>query len=223
MSPLSLKPSVMKPFIIKPNAVNQCLGSMLVCLLLLAGCSSSPPENAGNLCDIFTEKKSWYKSAKKAKKRWDVPISIMMSFMYQESSFKAKIKPPRKKLLGFIPWRRQSNSKGFSQATKETWKLYKKATGRSGADRDDFGDAVDFVGWYNHLSYERNRIRKSDAYSLYLAYHEGHGGFKKKTYKKKKWLKDAASKVDSRSRTYSKQLKSCQKKLDRGWLRRLFS
>lgn len=215
----------MKPAFAKHRANFMLVASLLLSLLLLAGCGSSPPENANNLCDIFSEKKSWYKSAKKAKKRWGVPISIMMAFMYQESSFKANIKPPRKKILGFIPGRRLSNSKGFSQATKETWKLYKKATGRSGADRDDFSDAIDFVGWYNHLSYERNRIKKSDAYSLYLAYHEGHGGFAKKTYKsrKKRWLIAAAKNVASRSRTYSKQLKSCQKKLNRGWIRRLFS
>ena len=44
-----------------------------------------------------------------------------------------------------------------------------------GADRDDFNDAIDFIGWYNDQSSRRSKISKSDAYNLYLAYHEGQG------------------------------------------------
>lgn len=196
---------------------------VLVLFILIAGCATTPPENPNNICDIFTEKKRWYKDAKASKKRWGVPISVMMAFAYQESSFKADIKPPRKWILGFIPGPRQSNSKGYSQATKETWQIYKDEAGNWGADRDDFGDAIDFIGWYNHLSHERNGISKSDPYHLYLAYHEGHGGFTRKTYKDKQWLIDVARKVEKRSHTYSGQLKSCEKKLDGGWFSRLFS
>ncbi|MDH5737804.1 MAG: hypothetical protein OEZ23_05805 [Gammaproteobacteria bacterium] len=197
-----------------------CLVSLM--LLVTAGCATAPPENPHDLCDIFTEKRNWYLDAKASKKRWGVPISVMMAFAYQESSFKATIKPPRKMILGFIPGPRLSNSKGYSQATRETWQLYKDDAGNWGADRDDFGDAIDFIGWYNHLSHERNGISKSDPYHLYLAYHEGHGGFSRKTYKSKQWLIDVAKKVTRRSQTYSRQLKSCQKKLDGGFFRRLF-
>lgn len=196
---------------------------LLLTVTFLSACGSAPPSNPGNICSIFFEKDNWYKKAKKSKKRWGVPISVMMSFAYQESSFKSSVKPPRKKILGFIPGPRKSNSMGYSQATKETWKVYQKATGRWGADRDDFGDAMDFIGWYNDVSYKKNNINKSDAYNLYLAYHEGHGGFTRRTYKGKTWLIKAAEKVSTRSREYSRQLQTCQKKLNRGWFMSLFT
>jgi hypothetical protein len=44
------------------------------------------------------------------------------------------------------------------------------------------------MGWYMHKSYKRNGISKSDVYNQYLAYHEGHSGFRRGTYKRKKWL-----------------------------------
>ena len=90
-------------------------------------------------------------------------------------------------------------------------------------DRNDFGDAIDFIGWYNDQSYRVNGIKKDDAYHLYLAYHEGQGGFKKRTFRNKQWLKDVAKKVSARSRTYRKQLNGCEKKLNRGFFGRLFS
>ena len=49
-----------------------------------------------------------------------------------------------------------------------------------GADRDDFGDTIDFIGWYNNVSNEQLGIDKQDAFRLYLAYHEGHGGYRNK-------------------------------------------
>ena len=60
-----------------------------------------------------------------------------------------------------------------------------------------------------------NGVSLSNANSLYLAYHEGHGGFKRKTYNKKPWLKDVAKKVAARTSTYSKQLKKCESRLQK--------
>ena len=45
----------------------------------------------------------------------------------------------------------------------------KKATGRTFVRRNDMGDALDFIGWYNDTSNKRLGLSKSDAYSLYLA------------------------------------------------------
>ena len=39
---------------------------------------------------------------------------------------------------------------GYAQATDEAWSDYKKATGRTFVRRNNMGDALDFIGWYNH-------------------------------------------------------------------------
>ena len=185
--------------------------------MLLAGCATSPPRHVDNICHIFDEKSGWYKKAKRSQKKWGTPIPVMMAIMHQESRFQSKAKPPRSKILWVIPGPRKSSAYGYSQAKDGTWDWYKKAAGRWGADRDDFGDAIDFIGWYNSVSRKRNHIKLDSAYHLYLAYHEGHGGYNRGTYKKKGWLKQVASKVATRSVRYQKQLQGCEKRLDSGW------
>jgi hypothetical protein len=82
---------------------------------------------------------------------------------------------------------------------------------------------IDFIGWYNDQSQRKNKISKSDAYHLYLAYHEGQGGFARRSYKNKQWLKDVATKVSKRSGVYRAQLNECEAKFNRGWFRWPFS
>lgn len=190
----------------------------LALLTLLAGCTTSPPSNVNDICSIFREKDGWYHDAADARDEWGSPIAVMMAIMHQESRFVAKAQPPRKKILGFIPGPRPSDAYGYSQAKKATWKAYKRSAGNYGADRDDFADAVDFIGWYNHQSHKRNGINKADSYRLYLAYHEGHGGYSRGSYKSKGWLLDVARKVERRASSYSGQLKTCEEDLkDKGW------
>lgn len=189
---------------------------LLILLLVVAGCTTSPPSNVNNICDIFDEKRGWYDDASDAKKEWGSPIPVMMAIMHQESRFVAKAKPPRKKIFGFIPGPRPSDAYGYSQAKKSTWKDYKRGGGNYGADRDDFGDAIDFIGWYNAQSKKRSGISTSDTYRLYLAYHEGHGGYNRGTYKSKKWLTDVARKVERRAGSYQQQLSGCEKDLKKG-------
>ena len=187
-------------------------------LLMIVGCATSPPEQVGNVCDIFREKSGWYSDAKESRSRWGVPISVSMAFMYQESRFIATAKPPRKKIYGVIPGPRPSDSYGYSQAKKSTWDWYQRSTGNYGADRDDFGDAIDFIGWYNNVSHKELGISKQDAFRLYLAYHEGHGGYRKQSYRSKDWLIDVARKVDRQAQQYNSQLQGCAEELEpRGW------
>ena len=195
----------------------------LALLVLLAGCTTSPPKDVNNVCAIFEEKSGWYDDAADSREEWGSPISTMMAIMHQESRFKAKAKPPRKKIFGFIPGPRPSDAYGYSQALGSTWDGYKRSAGRYGADRDDFGDAIDFIGWYNAQSKRRSGIASNDTYSLYLAYHEGHGGYNRGTYRSKQWLIDVARKVDRRAVTYRQQLLRCEESLkDDGWFFGIF-
>lgn len=188
-------------------------------MVLLGGCVTSPPTHVDNICQIFEEKNGWYDDAKDAEDQWGTSIPVMMAIMHQESRFQPKAKPPRTKILWVIPGPRPSSAYGFPQAKDSTWDGYIDATGNWGADRDDFADAIDFVGWYSSVSYKRSKIKRNDTYHLYLAYHEGHGGFNRRTYKNKKWLTGVAKKVSAKANRYQQQLKGCQKRLedDGGW------
>jgi hypothetical protein len=170
-----------------------------------------------NLCEIFREKDDWYEDAADARSNWKSPIPVMMAIMHQESRFKQKAKPPRSRILWIFPGPRPSDAYGYSQAKDDTWDWYIKGSGNYGADRDDFADAIDFIGWYNHTSGKRSKIANNDAYNLYLAYHEGHGGFNRRSFNKKPWLKTVAKKVSARSRRYTSQLAACEEELKGPW------
>lgn len=181
-----------------------------ILILLLAGCSSSPPRNSSNVCSVFDQKRGWYKDASKASKRWGTPVHVLMAIIRHESSFRSDAKPPRKKVFGFIPAGRPSSAYGYAQALDSTWKSYKRATGHRFADRDDFDDAVDFVGWYTAESSKKLGISKWDARAQYLAYHEGHGGYARGTYRSKRWLLNVANRVQQTASNYATQLKACR-------------
>jgi|TARA_B110000503_G_scaffold19879_1_gene29754 hypothetical protein len=190
--------------------------TLLATLFALSACTTGPPRDVNNICAIFQEKDDWYNDAEEAQDEWGSPIPVMMAIIYQESRFRADARPPRGKVLGFIPWFRSSSAYGYSQAKTITWDEYKDNGGSFGADRDDFGDAIDFVGWYNYQSQRRSGISLQNTYGLYLAYHEGHGGYNRATYQQKPWLMTVARKVEARANTYQAQLLLCQEKLKNG-------
>jgi hypothetical protein len=190
--------------------------SLLMFVGFLSGCATSPPSNPNNICNIFDEKPDWYKAAKKSENKWGSPVPVMISIMYQESQFVQKAKPPRTKILWIFPGPRASSAYGFAQVKSDTWDDYQRDAGGIWARRDNFADAVDFIGWYNYQSQKRSKIKLNDGYGLYLAYHEGHGGYNKKTYNSKAWLRATAQKVANRAAEYSRQLKQCEDSLDSG-------
>ena len=195
-------------------------GSLLLGVLWIvvsAACATAPPANVENICAIFDEKRGWYKAAKKSEKRWGTPKHVQMSIIRQESSFKFNAKPARTKLLGFIPWKRPSDAYGYAQALDSTWELYKDDSGRRFANRNDFDDAIDFVGWYTNMSNKSVGISKWDPYNQYLAYHEGHAGWRRGTYQRKAWLVETARQVEHRAREWGAQLQRCEDDLDDGW------
>ncbi|MEM7439560.1 MAG: lytic transglycosylase [Pseudomonadota bacterium] len=187
----------------------------LILLLILAACSggkSEPPSMLDNACHILTEKKRWSKELKQVEKRWGVPKAVIMATIYHESRFVGDARTPFKFSLGVIPMGRQSSAFGYSQALDGTWDWYRDETGNRSAKRDEFGDAVDFMGWYMNQTKDKNGVALTDAYNQYLAYHQGHGGFSRGSYKSKAWLLEVANKVQARSNMYAVQLATCPRR-----------
>ena len=189
-----------------------------VLLSTLTSCASKPPKNQDNICDIFSEKSSWYRLTSDSAEKWGAPIHIQMSILRQESSFQNRVKPERKKLFGLLPWKRKSSALGYTQAIDGTWDWYKKENKKPLASRVNFADAIDFTGWYINKTNRINNIEKNDAYQQYLAYHEGHGGFKNNSYKEKEWLISVAKKVRLRANKYESQLNNCEDNFNKKFL-----
>lgn len=190
---------------------------LLSCLIVLSACSATPPDNINSSCAIFEDKDDWYDDAKNSFEKWGVPIHVQLAIIHQESRFKHDAKTEMEYFLWVIPVGRKSSAYGYAQVKDGTWEWYRESTRNWGADRDDFDDAVDFIGWYGKKSYDTLKISKWDAYNQYLAYHEGHGGYKRKSYNKKPWLVKVARKVESRAKNYRAQLASCEDELNSGW------
>ncbi len=183
-------------------------------LLVLAACAG-PPQDTADICVVFGERPRWYRDAVAATERWGMPVHVQMAIMRQESDFRPRARPPRRKLWGFIPTTWMSSDYGYAQATDATWDWYRRTTGRRGADRDDFADATDFIAWYGRVGRERLGISLWDAYNQYLAYHEGHGGYRRGSFRDKPWLLRAARRVAQTAARYRDQLARCRGALER--------
>ncbi|MDD2759734.1 MAG: hypothetical protein PHH11_05525 [Methylomonas sp.] len=185
---------------------------ILASLANLSACANIPPHNPHNICDIFREKDDWYQASLNASRRWGVPIAVQLSIINQESGFVADAEPPRPTILGFIPWFRSSSAYGYAQAQNGTWSDYQRQTGNNWADREDFADSCDFVAWYCAISNKKLGIASHDAQNLYLAYHEGHSGYRQQKFKP--WLMNVAKKVHQRAWQYDAQLSACRQQLE---------
>ena len=187
---------------------------LFLVVLIMSSCVTSPPNSPNNICEIFDEKRSWYRASIKTYKRWDIAPSITMAFIKQESGFQQGAKPERERILfGLIPWKRKSSAYGYAQVVDGTWDLYKKETGRRFVSRTNFADSVDFIGWYNKRNSKNLGIPIDNARLLYLAYHEGPGGFKRGSYKSKPWLTDVGDKVQRSADRYRQQFRGCKNRL----------
>jgi len=185
----------------------------VVSIAVLGGCATAPPKDQSDLCEIFREKPGWYDDAVDMQDEWGTPIQISMAFIKQESSFRHDAKPPKDYLLGFIPWGRVSSAYGYAQAQDPAWEDFQKATGHGGS-RTDFADSLMFIGWYTSETQRQLGVSKWDAYNQYLAYHEGRGGYKRKSYQAKPSLIRVARKVEQQAKDYGWQLKQCRQELE---------
>jgi len=182
--------------------------------LLLFSCSSVPT-NVNDGCSLLSENERWYDLANETKSKWGVSIGTQLAFIRQESGFDEGAQPPRTTIFWIIPWTRLSSAYGYAQVLDGTWDWYIKDTGNVGAERDEFADASDFIGWYVTTNTNELGISKTDVVSQYLAYHEGHKGYEQKTYLKKEGLMSTAKKVARYSDQYSQQIIACESELKR--------
>jgi len=194
------------------------LSLLIVGAIVLSGCATAPPKNQSNLCEIFREKPGWYDDALDMQEEWGTPVQVAMAFVKQESSYRHDARPPKDYLLGFIPWGRVSSAYGYAQAQDPAWEDFQDATGHGGS-RTDFADALMFIGWYTHETQRQLGVSKWDSYNQYLAYHEGRGGFKRKSYQAKPSLIKIARRVEQQAKDYGWQLKQCRQELEdnRSW------
>jgi hypothetical protein len=159
--------------------------------------------NISDACSIYRANPHWRKEVLKSSRKWGTPEHIFLSVIKQESGFKPNAQPLNKKGKPI------SSAYGISQALKGTWLTYQRNTGNHSHRRASFGDSVNFMGWYFHESHKQLRISKWDIENQYLAYHEGWGGFKKRNYRKKKWLMKVAAGLENQAWKYKQQLERC--------------
>ena len=183
-----------------------------IAIAVTTGCTSTPPQSQENLCAIFDQYPEWYDAAKESEDKWGTPPHILMSFVKQESAFVGDAKPPRDRFL-FIPLPRSSSAEGYAQAQDEAWDEYQDETGGLFRSRSDMDDALDFIGWYNRKSSETLGISVWDPKRMYLAYHEGRGGYARGSYTSKPEVVRIADQVDWQAREYGAQLRQCEDRL----------
>jgi hypothetical protein len=169
-------------------------------LLGLSACAT-PPSQINNVCAVFDQRDgwidNWHSAAKRAEAKHGIPVPVLMATVRKESGFRANAKPPRTKLLGFIPWKRQSTATGYSQALNGTWAQYRNETGNFAARRTSFRSASTLG------------IARNDPYNLYLAYYSGWSGYRRGAYKNNAGIRNYARETDAMARSYARQMQSC--------------
>lgn len=182
-------------------------------MLALTACAGAP-SGINDVCSVFDQRDGWFNNwraeATRAERKYGVPVPVLMATVRKESGFKSNARPPRTKLLGLIPWKRQSSAYGFSQALDGTWSQYRRETGNYGARRSDFGDAVDFVGWYHSKTADKYDVARNDAYHLYLAYYHGWAGFGRGDWRGNASIQRYARETDEMARKYAAQMQRCR-------------
>ena len=178
-------------------------------VFLVSGCVTPTPRRQGNICSIFDQQPDWYDYARASERRWGTPVHVLMAFVKKESSFQSHARPPMRWFL-FIPLGRPSTALGYAQPLNQTWRDYKKERGSILSSRTRMKDALDFVGWYNAKTKRELGISLNDAHRLYLAYHEGRGGYRRGTWRKKPKVRRAAQRVAETARRYKEQFARCE-------------
>ena len=139
-------------------------------LLALSACATAP-SHINNVCAVFDQNDGWFdnwqSAAERTEQKYGVPVPVLMATVRKESGFKSNARPPRTKLLGFIPWTHVSSATGYSQALDGTWSQYQNESGNWTARRTRFADAIDFVGWYHSKTADSFGVEIENAGELF--------------------------------------------------------
>ncbi|MCW5723780.1 MAG: hypothetical protein KIS81_02365 [Maricaulaceae bacterium] len=185
--------------------------SLVIALGLLTGaCGHRSPSQTHDACQMLQDNRSWWRALQRSERQWGVSPGIQLATINRESSFRRNARPPRNRILGVIPGSRPSSARGYAQALDTTWQWYQRDTGNTRGRRNNFADAADFVGWYSNKSRQLSGIALTDARALYLAYHEGHTGYNRGSYRSKAWLLRAADQVAADAQRYDAQIRECR-------------
>lgn len=175
------------PLYVLPTEHNQRFGN-----------EGQPPVHViEDACVLFRTYPHWREALLNVKRKWDIDPWYILAFIHQESSFNPHALS-------------SANAYGFPQAKDDTWLWYQEKTSRWQASRERFDDASDFIGWYAHQNLRKNGVNLHDVAGQYLAYHEGLGGFERRSFLSKPWLLDISQKVADRALYYQTQVLNCQ-------------
>lgn len=162
------------------------------------------PRNINNICTIFFDKPHWVKGVRASYEKWNLPVELMMAIIRHESSFLATARPLDAR------GRRQSSAYGYAQALDGTWRQYQQETKRTRDRRDDFADAVYFVGWYAAKAIDvHDALSPYDVTGLYVLYHDGWASLQEGREAPRVEVLETATKVYKRTLNYHQQLKEC--------------
>jgi hypothetical protein len=188
---------------------------LLAAAIAVSSCTGNrhepPPTSVVDACRMKVERPHWFAAMRQTEAKWGVPVHVQLATIARESSFVADARPMRteRRFIFFTRRVPRSSALGYAQAIDGTWDWYLRDTKRPRADRSRFADATDFIGWYMTTTQRRNGVSLTDAYNQYLAYHEGHGGFARGTYRNKAWLPPVARDVQNWANRYEAQLQRC--------------
>lgn len=149
-----------------------------------------------NACLLLDNRPHWRTALQAVKTRWQLEPWFILAFLHQESRFNPTAMST-------------SRAYGFAQIKDDSWDWYLLKTGNTGGSRERFDDAVDFIGFYANQNVKRNGVLLNDVKKQYLAYHEGMGGYERKTHLGKPWLLEVSDKVAARAIDYQMQLMDC--------------
>ena len=187
----------------------------LLAAVLASACASVAPTPSNteiaDACALLQRNKEWHEALRETARNWGAPMGFQLAVIKQESSFNAEAAPPRGEAqwFGLVEGERLSSAFGYSQALNGTWKMYQEKTGKWTADRRNFRDAADFIGWYYNTNGQRVGLDQYAYREHYLVYHEGATGYMKGTWKAKAWLVDVAARVASQAARYESQISNC--------------
>lgn len=152
------------------------------------------PPPANETCALIASHKGWTEALANAEARWETPAAALLAVVRQESNFEV----PDRNNQPLAPY-------GYAQADSRTWSAYRTAVKRPRADRANFTDAVDFIGWYFAATRARTGAKYSDVTTHYLAYSRGQN----RPGKASPAARKNAAKVAAYAKAYAKDLAAC--------------